>query len=282
VTVTDLPLGVPTARFLAQLVGPGRGGRPNPRAAYVRGVADLSTVEAVRLEVALAPGTTVESLCADGFGDAEIDPVEDLLQLRESLAPHLNYVGAQGEVLELTPAGYLAPLLYWARLRRDLYGARLRREAAVLRLQALREEETLRFIALSTALDLKARADEGAASAELAARGFRRLDHALLERPEYTPAEDLERLVTEGGEGRAPSFDFLLALPGRELVAAAAARREGRLAALRAQLAGVEAALAERPTPGASVWLAEVAAFEAYADGLDAERERRREAAARL
>jgi DNA topoisomerase-2 len=282
VTVTDLPLGVPTAGFLAQLTGPGRGGRPNPRAAYVRGVADLSTVEAVRLEVALAPGATPEALAAAGFGDAEIDPVEDLLQLRVSLAPHLNYVGARGEVLELTPAGYLAPLLYWARLRRDLYGARLRREAAVLRLRVLREEGTLRFIARSTALDLKARADVGAAEALLAAEGFRRLDHALLESPQYTPAEDLERLVTEGGAGRAPSFDYLLGLPGRELVAAAAAKREGSLAGLRRALAGVEAALAERPTPGASVWLAEVAAFEAYADRLDAERERRREAAAKL
>jgi hypothetical protein len=259
VAVTELPLGVATARYLEALTGPGRQGRPNPRAELVESAHDASSVDEVALTVVLREGA-FERICAE-YGDAEIDPLEDALLLRAPLHARLNYY-AGGAVVELG-GDYLAALLLWAPLRRDLYAARLERSREVTALRILEESEALRFIGVAASLDLARVADEAAAAAALRALGFAPLDRALLRRPEYTPAAELRALVTAGPGA---SYAYLLDLRERDLVAAATARRAEALAALRADLDRVTAQLAERPVPGASVWRAEIAQFVATAE----------------
>jgi DNA topoisomerase-2 len=255
VTVTELPMGLTTAKYLETLAKPGRGGKANPRDEFVEAVSDRSSGDKVELEVVLREGAFEQILA--GFGDAEIDPIEDALLLRASLRPHLNYYSAAGAVLEFGEC-YLAALLYWAPLRRDLYAARLTRERLVAELRITEETETIRYIGMAAELDLARLADDDAAAAALRGRGFPPLDTALLHRPEYTPNGDLARLVTAGPRA---GYDYLLNLRERELVKQAVAARQGRLAGLRAELAAVAAQLAERPVAGASVWRAEFAEF---------------------
>ena len=257
VTVTELPMGLSTAKYLEQLEKPGRGGRANPRDAFVEEVRDRSTSDKVELEIVLREGA-FERVSVD-FGDAEIDPIEDALALRASLRPHLNYYGADGAVLEFGEC-YLAALLYWAPLRRDLYVARLTRERTVAELRILEEEQIIRYIGMATELDLAGVEDDAVAADILRRHGFPPLHRALLHRPEYTPNADLHRLVTAGPGA---SHDYLLDLRERDLVRAAVARRHETLAALRADLAAAAARLAERPVAGASVWRAELAHFAA-------------------
>jgi len=147
--------------------------------------------------------------------------------------------------------------LYWAPLRRDLYRTRLERAAAVARLRVVEETQTLRFIALNAELRIAEIEDEAKAAAVLAAHGFPELDTGLLHRPEYTPCAELVRRVTAPGAG----FAYLLGLKGFDLLRSAAAKRERALARQVAALKEAEAALAERPVPGASLWRADIAEF---------------------
>ena len=273
VTITELPMGLTTAKYLETLAkvgraAPGKGkaapdtGAASPhgqstRSEIIESVANRCSADKVDLEVVLRAGAFEQ--VAARFGDAEIDPIEDALKLRASLRPHLNYYGADGSVLEFG-GSYLAAVLYWAPLRRDLYATRLAREQIVAELCVLELEQVIRFIGEAAELVLASVGDDAAAAAVLRGRGFPPLNRALLHRPEYTPNADLRRLVTSGPGA---SHDYLLDLRERDLVLASVARRREALAARRAELARVTAQLAERPVPGASVWRAEVADFVA-------------------
>jgi DNA gyrase/topoisomerase IV subunit B len=259
VTVTELPMGVPTAKYLETLAKPGRGGKANPRDEYVESVADHSSADKVLLEIVLREGA-FEKIARD-FGDADIDPIEDALMLRSSLRPHLNYYSADGAVLEFGEC-YLAAVLYWAPHRRDLYVERLTRERIVASLRILENAEAIRYIGMAAELDLARVEDDAVAAEILRGRGFPPLHTALIHRPEYTPNADLHRLATAGP---GVSYDYLLNLRERDLVKAAVAKRQKTLADLQAELARVTAQLAERPVPAASVWRAEVENFVAVA-----------------
>lgn len=250
IRVTELPIRKSTHAFLRDLKAPAR-------ARLIAEVDDDSSERGVDVRIRLAPGAWVE-VCAR-FGDAEVDPVEDFLLLRASLRPFLNYYGADGGVVEFGD-DYHALFFYWAPRRRDLYRRRLEREAALLGLRLRLERETVRFVGVAHELALGGLADEDAASAALAARGFPPLDAGLLRAPGFAPTEDLARLATEGG---AVSHGYLLDLRERDLLRAAQARRAARVAEMEARLAAVGALLAERPFAGASVWAAEIEAVVA-------------------
>jgi hypothetical protein len=249
-------MGVTTAAYLESLLKPGKNDAPNPRAALIEDIRDASSEDAVLLEITLRPGAFEQVEAA--YGDAETDPLEDAFKLRGPLRAHLNYYSAEGAVLEFGEC-YLAAILYWAPLRRDLYAARVGRARIVARLRVREEEETLRYIAAAAELDLGAAADDEAAAAALRARAFPPLDRALLHEPGYTPNADLERLVT-GGPGA--SFDYLLDLKLRDMVQSAVAKRRQTLVRLREDLARASAQLDERPVACASVWRAELETFK--------------------
>lgn len=256
VVVTELPMGVTTAKYLETLLKPGVNGRENPRATFIESVEDYSTTTSIELRVQLTEGA-FERIEAE-FGDAMIDPLEDALMLRASLRPHLNYYSADGGVLEFGSC-YLAAVLYWAPLRRDLYRERIERERIVASLRILEETETLRYISIEAELGVADIDDEALAERILREHGFPPLHRGLLHAPKYTPNADLHRLVTEGPDA---DFGYLLSLQQRELLKSAVAKREKVLAGLRADLAVAEARLAEQPTPCASVWRAELADFQ--------------------
>lgn len=256
VVITELPIGVATARYLETLVKPGANGRANPRAEYIEEIEDCSTSTKVELVITLRPGAYAR--IAEAFGDTSIDPIEDVLLLRASMRPHLNYYSAAGAVLEFGEC-YLANVLYWAPLRRVLYLERLTREHIVGELRVLEEEEIVRYIGIAVSLDLARVQDDAVAAEALRSHKFLPLNKGLLHRPEYTPNETLRELVLSGPGA---SYDYILDLRERDLVLTSVARRQKILVGLRANLERVNAQLAERPVPGASVWRAEIVEFQ--------------------
>jgi DNA gyrase/topoisomerase IV subunit B len=263
VTISDLPIGLATVKYLETLLAPGLRGKANPREAFIESIANQSTTDSVSLVVKLREGAYAE--IESNFGDEEIDPIEDALMLRCSLRPHLNYFSAAGGVLEFGSC-YLAAILYWAPLRRDVYRARFEREKIVTELRIVEEEAIIRYTAYADKMALSSLQDDEAASKILSAAGFPMLHSELLHKPLYATNDELRSLVLSGPGA---SYDYLLNLRERDLVVQAVTRREKVVAGLRDAHARVLAVLAERPTPGASIWLAELEAFKAVvAEGV--------------
>jgi hypothetical protein len=119
-------------------------------------------------------------------------------------------------------------------------------------------KETLRYIGEADSLALASLEDDEAAEAKLEAAGFARLDTALLHRPEYTANASLRDLVTRGPKS---SYSYLLDLRERDLLKKSAALRQARLDERLREAGVIASQLAERPTPGASVWRSEIKAF---------------------
>lgn len=264
--VTELPIGAVTEAWIKNLTKDNRG-KENARKEYLE-VLDKDSDEYVRdmsgdldvdLELRLKEGAYEKIV--EKFGSPVIDALEDFLGLRDSLRPHLNYVGASGAVLEFGDS-YFAALLSWFVPRRELYRLRLERERTLLELRILEEEEILRYIPLASELDLAEKDDDEAASALLRDRGFTRIHHGLLHSPQFTPVADLRREILEGAKA---SYDHILNLPERQLVKSAVVKRQEKLAKMRAELDAVLARLAEKPFAGVSVWRDELAVFKKIA-----------------
>lgn len=254
VTITELPMGLSTAKYLETLVKPGRC-KSNPRDEFIESVNDRSSSDKVELEIILHADAFDK--ISENFGDAFIDPIEDAFMLRSSLRPHLNYYSADGAVLEFGEC-YLAAILYWAPLRRDLYNTRLTRDSIILELRLLEENAILRYITIASELELAKVENVEAASDILQSHGFPVLDTALIHRPEYTPNENLYQLATSGLNA---NYDYILDLKERDLVKKAAELRQKRVTLLNSDLGKVKDQLAEKPIAGASVWRAEIAEF---------------------
>jgi DNA gyrase/topoisomerase IV subunit B len=255
ITITELPMGLTTAKYVETLMKPGRNGAPNPRAELIENIEDHSSTETVELLVKLHDGAFEKM--SETFGDSSIDPLEDALMLRASLRPHLNYYSANGGVLEFKDC-YLAAVLYWAPLRRDLYRERIERERIITELRILEETEILRYISLAAELDLARVENDETAVSMLKDRQFPPINVGLLHRPEYTPNVELRERVLADTDS---AFNYILNLRERDLVKTAYVKRERLLDKLRTELARAESLLAERPIPCASLWRSEIAAF---------------------
>jgi len=255
ITITELPMGVTTIKYLETLSKVGRSGKVNPRDEFIDTIVDKSTSDKVELEIILRDGAF--DRITEEFGDEGIDPIEDVLMLRTSLRPHLNYYGANGEVLEFGEC-YLTSILYWAPLRRNLYIQRITRKCIVAELRILEESEILKYISMAVTLDIASIQDDDAANIILKNNGFQTLDTGLLHRPEYTSNNELKNLILSGKNA---SYDYILNLKERDLVKKAADIRHKRILSLRSELDILNAQLSEKPVACASLWRAEIAEF---------------------
>lgn len=249
VTITELPIDVTTQQYIETL-------RAEARAKYIASeIFDRSTSTSVELVFKLRPGA-YDEICTT-FAAFAPDPMTEWLQLRKTLHPNLNYYSATGGVLEFDDC-YLAVILYWAPLRRDLYKKRLLRERTVLELKIEEETLILKYISHATELNLSAIEDENGAAEKLRSCDFVPLNTTVLHSPGYT--EDICAAVRGDGAG----FNYILGLAERELLKSAERKRAEKKQRLIAELEKVNACLAENP-PGMSIWRAEIGAFIAAA-----------------
>ena len=220
----------------------------------------------LRLTMVLAEGAwdTIQ----EHFGGKDIDPMEDFHQLRSSLESTLTFTREDGTVIDFRGC-YLALILYWFPVRRDLYAKRIRRENTVLRLRILLEESVVRYLEEFEELRLPEIEDETEANALLESRGYARFDHATLASPKYLTMEQIEQLVLRGPD---ISYDYIINIRSRDLVKNAVEKRRTHLRSLRDELARLILHYDEKPFAGADIWreeLAKVREAIRYGDATD-------------
>ena len=166
----------------------------------------------------------------------------------------------QNSVLEFGSAaiGYMAAILYWAPIRRDLYLKRLTRQRIITELAIVEETELVRYITMAHTLNLARINDDDAASALLTKHKFPKIYHVLLHNPQFTENSDLVQLIMQGVNS---SHDYILNLKERELVKSSMEKRQKRITTLQSELTKIIERLEERPMAGASIWLSEIDEF---------------------
>lgn len=237
--IKDLPLGVITETYVKKL----------EKSIYIEKIEDNSSTDDIDIYVYLKPNVidTIERL----FGTEEIDPIEHCFNLKNSLKPNLNYYSCENTVLSFDNI-YLADILYWAPIRRDLYKKRLIREEILLRWAMFREKEIIKYIQLSNEINISKIEDEKSAISILKDHGFKGLCSSVIDNPEYLSNEELENKITFS-----ENFNYILNLMERELTKAAVQIREKRIKQLEDKYNIVCNYLEENP-PGATLWLKEI------------------------
>ena len=252
-TISELPLGVSTSKYIKTISEPRKNGTPNPKMDYIEEINDYSSIDNVNLTIKLKSGAI--DLISNKFGDDEIDPIQDAFMLRASMQSHLNYYGTDGSVIEYGE-NYLTALLHWASLRRELYIKRVTREVIITEMRILEESEIIRYIELSAELNLAEVESDAAAEEVLRQREFKPLNSTLLHNPQYTPNEKLREMINLGA-----SFNYILNLRSRDLVKTAVQKRKDNISALEKKLIIAKGYLDERPIACATLWRNEIKAF---------------------
>lgn len=244
--VEELPIRKSTASFLKDLEKPSR-------AKYIDEVDDYSSDSQINIRIKITPGSW-DAICS-AYGTSEIDPFEDFLMLRISLKPFLNYYDCTtGGVLEFDD-DYYKVFFHWAPLRRNLYRQRLEREYIILKLKNKLESDIVRYIGIAHKLDLAKKENENDANRALEENNFTKFDSNLLYSPRFTPTNEIEHLVMKGIN---VSYNHILNLRERDLVATAKANREKKIEDNIKRIKKVEIHLREKPFAGASIWNKEI------------------------
>ena len=251
--ITELPLGVSTSKYIKTISEPRKNGTPNPKMEYIEEINDYSSINSVNLTIKLKPGAI--DLISAKFGDDEIDPIQDAFMLRASMQSHLNYYSTDGYVIEYGE-NYLAALLHWASLRRELYIKRVTREVIITELRILEEQEIIRYVEMSAALNLAEVETDSEAEKVLAENDFKAINSTILHNPQYTPNESLRELINTNG-----SFNYILNLRSRDLVKSAVKKRQDNILVLEKKLIIAKKYLDEKPIACTSLWRNEIKAF---------------------
>lgn len=261
ITISDLPIGVVTSNYIKSLKEEGKSGVAQQRHAYIHRITDYSSPTKIDIKIVLKPGAFEEIIAK--YGNVEIDPIEDIFMLRSSMRPHLNYYGTDGSVLEFGEQ-YIATILYWAPLRKELYRKRLMREKILLELKIKEESEIVRYITLSDK-KINTVSDE-TFNEYLKANDFVRINSGLLHNPEYTPYDELYSLVINHVEKS--SYEYILNLREREFVMNAVEARKRKIEKYQLSLQKVCEQLDGRPLYS-ELWKSEINKFmDVVAEGI--------------
>lgn len=251
VHITELPLRVWTLDYIEKLLT--KKGGP-----VIRDIQNHSDDRKVDITVYLQEGA-LQWLEEHEWGDsAYTDCIEEYFGLRERMVSHLNMFGANGRVVEFKT--YEDVMHYWFPYRKALYAKRIDRQIALLELKIGQIKSIIRYIKESKELNLARRA---VADMELrlatADPPYDKYYVSLLDKPEFTPTEDLRRLILNGS---CASYDYLLNLSDKNKSKEALASREKRLAELEGQLAELVEKASRGRFRGAEIWQDELTKLE--------------------
>ena len=242
--ITELPIGVITNNYLEYL--------EKLKDKYIDRIEDYSSVTEIEINVYLK--NNVINTILENYGDHIIDSIEDFLNLRSSLKPNLNYYSCKGGVLEFEDI-YLADILYWAPVRRNLYRTRLVRKEIILRLLISKEESIIRYILMSNKLNISSMESDIVANTILANNNFLKFNSGILTSPGYIPNDQLESIILHSDSA---TYDYILDLRERDLTKQALQKRQELCDKHKKELSIVSKYLTEKPFAGASLWLHEI------------------------
>lgn len=242
IKITELPIGVFTINYVEQIT--------KSCDKYIIKIDDYSSTDEIEIYIYLKPGSI--DIINKLYGDSVIDPIEDCFSLRSSIRPNLNYYSCDKSVLECKDI-YLAGILYWAPVRKQLYNDRLIRKEIVLRLLMLKEESIIRYINMSNKLELPKMKNEEEVVTLLKNHKFPGINASILSSPGYIKNINLEKAILAEN-----NYDYILDLKERELTKEAVIKRQTSLELYKKEYNIVLNYLQELPFPGASLWKKEI------------------------
>ncbi len=242
--ITELPINIVTSTYLESL--------EKLKDKYIDKIEDYSSVTEIEINIYLKPNI-IDTIMST-YGDSVIDPIEDLLNLRTSLKPNLNYYSCKRGVLEFED-NYHADILYWAPVRRNLYKARLIRKQILLNVHIIKEESIIRYIEISNELNISAMEDDIIASNILEKYKFPKINSSILTSPGYISNDILEYKLLYDINA---TYDYILDLKERELTKTALHKRNQDCKRLKTELEQVNIYLNEKPFAGSTLWLQEI------------------------
>ncbi len=215
VQVTQLPLKVWSYKLKCGYVGckpydekvttrkTKEGEQPLPSKEHVLEVTDNTGNNIVDMQVTLRPGA-LEKIEED-YGDAQIDPVTDYLELKQNLEKQLNMINKDGGVIEFD--NYEDIVKHWFPIRRKLYEDRLEREILMLRFEIIHLENVQRFVDMEKKEEINVNdIPEDEQDTTLMENKFVKINLTMLESPKYTKTEDLHDVIF----GESASYKYIL------------------------------------------------------------------------
>lgn len=187
--------------------------------------------ERPNINIKLKPGV-FNTICQE-YGNDTMDPIEQCFELRQNLAPSLNFVDEEGKVLMCT--NYVEAMKKWFPMRRDLYKLRLRKDIIMCELMILYYQNLIRYwkdIDDGTIIVPKS-ADVDILCNQLIEGSYNQFDKARLMKPKYTPVDKLRDVIL----GSDASYDYILdGCTPRTMTKAAQAKRNEELVKLQEEL----------------------------------------------
>jgi DNA gyrase/topoisomerase IV subunit B len=240
--ITELPIGVVTSTYIEHI--------SKSCEKYIDRIDDYSSTNEIEIHIYLK--NNVYKYILDHYGNDVVDPIEDCFNIRASLKPNLNYYSCDKRVVEFKNI-YLADILYWLPVRRDMYKTRLIRKEIILRLLILKEQAIIKYIDMSNDINVSSIEDDEIAKKVLKHHNFPGIQVGLLVNPGYTSNDKLESLILKDNE-----YDYILDLKERELTKLALQKRKNNLQKHLSEYDKVNKLLKEEPFAGASLWKDEI------------------------
>lgn len=216
-------------------------------------IVDRSNDTTIHIRVSLKPDSM--DLLTE-MGDAPYtDGVQEYFQLRSRLVTHLNLINTDDSVLECK--SYSDVFYYWYPARRNLYINRVKRRIVLLRLHTTYYKNIIRYIHQSTQMNLPKKKEARMISI-LESEKYDRFNHTILQKPKFTPTDELEETILRGPKS---NFDYLLNLTDRQ-------KSEEKLEEFVALQQKYESELEKNMAhqtdkfPGAALWLEELTKLE--------------------
>ena len=204
--------------------------------------------------IKLKPGALAR---LEEYGDEPFtDGVEEYFQLRSRINMHLNHMDI-GDVVK-TFASYEDVVRRWYPVRKAQYQVRVRRHGIIQSATTIMYENIIRYIENASVLNLSMM-PEASMIALLEESAYVKIWVGKLNKPDFTPADELERVLIGSADA---DYSYLLGLTDRGKSAEALARYKKMLADHLAAITADQVRAARNKFPGQHLWEQELDQLE--------------------
>lgn len=240
VYITDLPYGVWPNTFLEKIVD-------DPAVDYIE---NESSDVIVDIKIKLKAGYH-EKVMAAGIAKNpyDVDYITSYFKVYAHFSNLVNIVNVDGSVMQCD-GDYVAPLLRWFALRKDLYAKRVDRRAIQLRYLINMTQNVVRYADSYSSYSLNGKKAD-MANAILVKEGYVRFNKTHINNPAYVEIERLEEFFNEDA-----SYNYLLGMTDIQRLEDANLARKKELKVLEDELA--ELIRHDPQFKGARIWRKEI------------------------
>lgn len=239
IIITELPLRVWNGPYIRKLNAKKDG--------IILSARDYSDKTNIRIELTMVDNWKEQIKQTD---EDYFDYIEIYLGLRKKMQSHLNYIGTQGEVIELN--NYEEVIHHWFPIRKHYYKLRIDRIIVILSLKICMMENIIKYITNKTMMNMMKLKDM---ELYLEHNGYTKLWHTKIKDPEFIPTNDIVNVVTNSRES---NYDYLIGLSDRNKSDESLVLYYNKLTKLKTKKQDIENKSNLGRFPGAAIWLQEL------------------------